>query len=274
MAPATRHGRSTHRPAPLLTGLPIAAVLFDYGLTLVSFEPPGEALEAAQEAIARCVEAAGHPRPPLAMLREAVHDRVEAQVSAHEASGALREIDVAALERRAFSDIGLDLDEELRDRCSVLAQEAWWHGVTLYPEAIGVLRGLRRAGLRVGVCSNAAWRSASMHDQLREVGLASVIDAAVFSGEVGWRKPSRRLFAAALRALGARPEQTVFVGDRMREDIVGAARAGMRTVLVARDPAHPGEPRPGGPDAVITTLSDLPALLRGGPDVTKVGAQN
>jgi len=154
-----------------------------------------------------------------------VHDRVEAEVTAHESSGALEEIDVAGLEKRAFADIGLRLDAALRDRCSALAQEAWWNGVRLYPDAIDALRALRGGGLRLGLCSNAAYRSASMHGQLHHTGLDTVIDSAVFSAEVGWRKPSPRLFAAALQALGARAEHTVFVGDRMREDIVGAASA-------------------------------------------------
>ena len=255
-------GTAGHPLAPLLAEGPVEAVLLDYGLTLVHFERPVEAVEAAQVAIASCIEAAGHPRPDVALLREAVHDRVEAEVDAHEASEALEEVDVAALQRRAFADIGLNLDAGLRDRCSVLVQEAWWHGVRPYPDALPTLRVLREHGLRTGLCSNAAYHSASMHGQLAHVGLDALLDAAVFSGEVGWRKPSPRLFAAALSALGARAADTVFVGDRMREDIRGAADAGMRTVLIVRDGAgaqkiaaqHP-------PDAVIASLAELPALL-------------
>jgi putative hydrolase of the HAD superfamily len=257
-----------------MAGDAVEAVLCDYGRTLVHFERPVEAIDAAQDAIALCIEAAGHPRPPAALLRSAVHDRVEAEVSAHEATGALEEIDVAALEERAFSEIGLELDAELRDRCSVLAQEAWWHGVRLYPDATPTLRALRDAGLRVGICSNASYRAASMHEQLRHTGLDKLIDGAVFSAEVGWRKPSPRLFAAALASLGASAEHTVFVGDRMREDIAGAAHAGMRTVLVARDQSAAHAEQQEGPDAVIVSLSELPALLLANAVVTIVGAEN
>ncbi len=237
-----------------------AAVLFDYGLTLVHFERPVEAIEEAQRAIATCIADAGHRSPPADLLRSAVHDRVEAEVVAHEASGALEEIDVAALEEAAFGDLGLELDAQLRDRCSALSQEAWWRGVRLYPDALDVLRALRRGGLRIGVCSNAAYRPASMHGQLRQLGLTELIDAAVFSAEVGWRKPSPRLFAAALDAVGVPAERTVFVGDRILEDVDGAAAVGMRTVLVARDGATRSR-RPSSADAVIRSLSELPALL-------------
>ncbi|MDQ6847266.1 MAG: HAD family hydrolase [Candidatus Dormibacteraeota bacterium] len=241
---------------------PVEAVLFDYGLTLVHFERPVEEVEAAQVAIASRIEAAGHPRPDVAVLRAAVHDRVEAEVMAHETSGALEEVDVAALQQRAFASIGLDLDAGLREQCSVLVQEAWWHGVRLYPDARPALRMLRERGLRIGICSNAAYHSASMHGQLAHVGLDALLDAAVFSGEVGWRKPSQRLFEAALSALGVRAGATVFVGDRVREDIRGATKTGMRTVLIIRDGAGAQEEvAENAPGAVITSLSELPALL-------------
>jgi len=251
------------RPVSLLLRAgPIEAVLFDYGLTLVHFERPVEAVEAAQVAIAARIEAAGHRRPDVAVLREAVHDRVEAEVGAHEASGALEEVDVAALQQRAFADIGLDLDAGLREQCSVLVQEAWWHGVRPYPDALPTLRVLRESSLRIGICSNAAYHSASVHGQLAHVGFAALLDAAVFSGEVGWRKPSPRLFEAALSALGTSAAGTVFVGDRVREDIRGAADAGMRTVLIVRDGAGAQEEAAeNAPDAIITSLSELPALL-------------
>jgi putative hydrolase of the HAD superfamily len=238
----------------------VGAVLFDYGLTLVHFERPVAAIEQAQRAIVACIEEAGQRPPPATMLTAAVHDRVEAEVAAHEASGALEEIDIGALEERAFADLGLRLDAPTRDRCSALIQEAWWHGVHVYPDAIDVLRRLRGAGLRLGVCSNAPYRSASMHAQLHHLGVRELIDAAVFSADVGWRKPSPRLFAAALAAVGVPAEGTVFVGDRIREDVEGAAAVGMRTVLVARG-ATTHVQSDHRPDAVIRSLGDLPALL-------------
>jgi putative hydrolase of the HAD superfamily len=98
-----------------------------------------------------------------------------------------------------------------------------------------------------------------MREQLAHVGLLPLVDAAVFSGEVGWRKPSPRIFAAALQALGARPGAAVHVGDRVREDIDGAHAAGMRAVRLRE---HHDDPDPEGrADAVLDRLADLPALL-------------
>ncbi|MBJ7608651.1 MAG: HAD family hydrolase [Candidatus Dormibacteraeota bacterium] len=238
-------------------------MLFDYGLTLVHFERPTAAIEAAQATINRCIAGAGHLAPGPATLAAAIHDRVEAEVAAHEAGGALEEIDVAALERAAFADIGLDLEEELRDRCSRIAQEAWFHGIHLYPEVVQVLRSLRDGELRLGLCSNSAYRPASMREQLHHVGLDALVDAAVFSGELGWRKPSPRIFRAALEAVGEAADDTVFVGDRAREDVAGAHRAGMRAVLVQRagTTGAAAAVDPEKPDAVVSSLAELPPLL-------------
>lgn len=181
---------------------------------------------------------------------------------AHEGSGALEEIDIVDVERRAFAALGLHIDDDLRDRCSRIAQEAWFQGVRAYPEVAEVLGALRAGGLRLGICSNAAYRPASMRDQVRHVGIRDLVDAAVFSSEVGWRKPSPRIFGAALVALGATATSTVFVGDRLREDVGGAHGAGMRAVLVERRPEQARDATAAEqPDAVITSLRELPALV-------------
>jgi putative hydrolase of the HAD superfamily len=263
------------QPRSSLRDTPVGAVLFDYGLTLVQFQRPTAAIEEAQSAIARCIEAAGFDPPPLALLRSAVHDRVEAEVAAHEASGVDEEVDVAVLEREAFAGLGLELDDDLVEVCSRIAQQAWFGAVRLYPDAEGTLRALRGLGLRLGLCSNAAYRPTSMHEQLRQVGLDSLLDAAVFSSEVGWRKPSARLFTAALEAVGAGAEHTIFVGDRMREDILGARAMGMRTVLVDRATARTdGATSKSAADAVIRSLDELPRLLEGVTVVTIRGTKN
>ena len=78
------------------------------------------------------------------------------------------------------------------------------------------------------------------------MGLADRLDIAVFSSEVGVRKPDPRIFRRALAALGAEPENALFVGDRLYEDVRGAGELGMTTVqaLWFRADEHPdgGEP--------------------------------
>jgi putative hydrolase of the HAD superfamily len=240
------------RKEPALEG-----VLFDYGETLAAFSRPDEALARAEESILALLKASGRTAPSLATLR-AILGRVERDVLEHQETGALEEIDVAAVSLRAYEKAGLQLDHDVLDEALRIEQEAWWHGVHLDPEAIPVLDFLRARGIRVGLCSNAPYRVQSLHAQLAFLGLDRHLDAATFSAEVGWRKPSPRIFAAALSALGTTAERTVMVGDSEAADIAGAHAAGMRVVLIRRS----ADGTSGGADEVIAALHELPGALR------------
>jgi ribonucleotide monophosphatase NagD (HAD superfamily) len=75
-------------------------------------------------------------------------------------------------------------------------------------------------------------------------------------------KPAPGFFHAALAGLGARPDQTVVVGDDIESDVLGGKSLGMRGVLVRTGKFRPsdleGHDRP---DFVIDSVADLPALL-------------
>jgi putative hydrolase of the HAD superfamily len=246
-------------PGGRLGGCTVEAVLFDYGLTLVSFTRPSEALLRAHEEVVRRLRAAGvGPLPSAATLLAEVHDRVEDTVARHEATGALGEIDAVAEERRAYAALGIRLSDELSDEMAALVQQAWWEGVTVPPATVATLGELRRRGLRLGICSNAPYRAVSLRLQLAHLGLAGLFESVTFSSEVGWRKPAPQIFAAALDRLGVEASVCAMVGDRRREDIAGARAAGMATI---RTREHRDDPGPGDADAVIDVFSDLIKLL-------------
>ncbi|HET8741658.1 MAG TPA: TIGR01458 family HAD-type hydrolase [Gaiella sp.] len=76
-------------------------------------------------------------------------------------------------------------------------------------------------------------------------------------------KPSPAYYAAALEALGAEPERTWLVGDDPESDIRAARLFGMRTALVRTGKFRPDtlEGLDLAPDAVLSSIADLPALL-------------
>jgi putative hydrolase of the HAD superfamily len=93
------------------------------------------------------------------------------------------------------------------------------------------------------------------------MGIAKRIDVAVFSSEVGVRKPHPEIFLRVLAALGAAPERTLFVGDRLYEDVRGAGELGMTTVQAVwfRADEHPDG---GVPDHVAFTQFDVLNIAR------------
>jgi HAD superfamily hydrolase (TIGR01509 family) len=235
----------------------IDGVLFDYGETLVEFSRPHEALDEAEARILALLTTSGRGAPSAAALR-AVFDRVDREVAEHQQSGALDELDVASAALGAYGDAGISLDDTLLDEVLRIEQEAWWHGAHLDPEALPLLDALRARNVRVGLCSNAPYRVLSLHAQLAFLGLDGHLDAVTFSAEVGWRKPSPRIFEAAIRRLGTGADRTIMVGDSEAADIAGAHAAGMRAVLVSRSGAR----APSEADAVIAALRELPGALR------------
>lgn len=77
-------------------------------------------------------------------------------------------------------------------------------------------------------------------------------------------KPDQRIFQIALDKAQLAPHQVVFVGDSLEQDIAGAHKAGMKTVLITESDDHApmsiGRETP-EPDFRIKTLSELPAIL-------------
>jgi putative hydrolase of the HAD superfamily len=63
---------------------------------------------------------------------------------------------------------------------------------------------------KVGLVSNA-WPH--LRARLAETGLADAADDVVLSSEVGYAKPDPRIFALALRRLGAGPADALFIDD-------------------------------------------------------------
>ena len=128
------------------------------------------------------------------------------------------------------------------------------------PDAAPLLRSLRERSIRVGVLSNTMWpRSAHERVFVRDEVL-DLIDGAVYSSEIPWTKPHPEAFRAVMAAIGVDdPAACVFVGDRPYDDIHGAKSLGMRAVFIPHSevPAYPDAE----PDAVITSLTELPPLL-------------
>ena len=80
--------------------------------------------------------------------------------------------------------------------------------------------------------------------------------------EIGADPAVIRDYAQAVEAMGARPEQSVHLGDRLDSDVLGARNAGMVSVLVETG-GHTREdalrlPETERPDVIAP---DLPAVL-------------
>ena len=85
-----------------------------------------------------------------------------------------------------------------------------------------------RERYRTAVISNA---DGKIEQVLTHCGIAGCFESITDSGIVGYEKPRAEIFAAALEAMQARAEESLYVGDVYSVDYVGARNAGMDAVL-------------------------------------------
>ena len=199
----------------------LEAVLFDWGDTLMRWEFDLELLAAGHVAGLRAIG-----RAPAA----AVTDRFrEAYLPKFFAEGVIEEVEYPAEVRALLAECGIDVgDDELR---AFLEAEhaAWGPARQLAATTHALLEVLRDRGLKLGLVSNAIDPPDLLHRDLADFGVAERLDVAVFSSEVGRRKPDPAIFRRALDALGVAPENALMVGDKVAIDIAGAKALGMKT---------------------------------------------
>jgi HAD superfamily hydrolase (TIGR01509 family) len=197
------------------------AVLFDWGDTLMKWDFDVSLLDAGHRA---GLAALGlEPSPE---LTERFRDEY---LPGLWAPGTLEEVEYPDLVRRLLGEFGIEPDGEELDRFLDAEHRAWSPARRLASTTHALLDVLRDRGLRLALVSNALDPPRLLHRDLAEFGVAGRLDAAVFSSEVGWRKPHAAIFERALQLIGTEPARTLMVGDRLREDVGGAAALGMRT---------------------------------------------
>jgi putative hydrolase of the HAD superfamily len=214
------------------------AVLFDWGDTLMEFVYAPELV------------AAGHRAGLAAIGRDGLPELTDHFREEYEplfwVPGTIEEIEYPQLVRRLLGDFGIGVDDGELDRFLEAEHDAWKPARQLAANTHPLLEALRERGLKLGLVSNAFDPGWLLHRDLEHMGLAERLDFSVFSSEVGMRKPHPAIFERALEALGVAPENALFVGDRLFEDIRGAAELGMTTVqaLWYRADAHPDGAEP------------------------------
>jgi putative hydrolase of the HAD superfamily len=242
----------------------LQAVVFDYGHTLMNFNPAEDALLACYEDVLALLRAEAYEELPEAEeLVENVSRRIEREIQESYRLRSLEELDVVLLFQRALGDVGLDLPPQLIHRIIIMEHRAMVSRMTVPRDSLTVLADLRRRGLRIGLVSNAHFLPEMMREDIERFGVARFVDDAVFSSEVGVRKPHPDIFNKVLTAIGVAPRDALFVGDRVADDIAGAHTVGMRTVLTTEYRQETLDPDGIRPDFVITNLTGLLPIVDG-----------
>ncbi|MBD3610577.1 MAG: HAD family hydrolase [Gammaproteobacteria bacterium] len=124
------------------------------------------------------------------------------------------------------------IPESLIETAVMERQNRFNHALmNIEPGITETLQQLRQLGIKLALVSNAssgevkAWPASP---------LAQLFDSAIFSCDVGARKPEKEIYHAALNDLQLNAEQCLFVGDGGSNEHHGARQVGLQPVLITR----------------------------------------
>ena len=159
----------------------------------------------------------------------------------------------------AVTTVVFDVGETLVDEAATYARweaEGRTEGIPfteqdLHADALGCLAALRERGFRLGAAGNMrAWHEDFLRPHVDFVGSSERWDV---------KKPGRGFFAHVVVLVGVPPEEIVYVGDRVDNDVLPALAAGMGAVRIRRG-AHAEVESPPA-TTTIESLAELAAVL-------------
>lgn len=230
------------------------AITLDLDDTLWPFAPIGERIETALHDWFEAHSPRTAERFPIAEMR-ALRERVMVEFPqlAHDL-GLLRRLTI----ERALRESGDD-PELASAAYAIFFRER--NRVAFFPDA---LDGLRRiaANLPVAALTNG-------NADLAAIGIDAHFRFALTAREYGAPKPDAGFFLEACQRLGFPPGEVLHVGDDPHVDILGAARAGLRTCWIDRG-LHVWPGALPAADLRVTTLTELADWLDSGALLKKV----
>ncbi len=172
-----------------------------------------------------------------------------------------REIQISKELQRIHRRLGIKLGaQQVNELCIQNMIPVVRRIFTLDADAVDVVKQLHSAGFKLGLVSNTVLPGLTVDDFLGQKGLLEYFPVRIYSSEVRYMKPVRKIFQLAVDGLAVPVQRTVFVGDRVDNDVRGPSRMGMKTILVVQgETVRRARVRP---DWTVRRLSEVPAVLR------------
>lgn len=144
--------------------------------------------------------------------------------------------------------------------------------LVLFLDARATIESLKNRGYRMGLITNGP--ADVQRQEIATLHLAEQFDPILIEGELEVGKPESVVYERAMELTGCAPHELAMVGNSFGHDIIGAQRAGWKTVWIRRPSDVPPsadanaqpESMPLGstePDATVTDLSSLLGLFAG-----------
>ncbi len=124
---------------------------------------------------------------------------------------------------QVFGELGVDVNK-VDHAMHVFACER--SRVTMFSDVLPALNQLRERFVLASISNGFA--------DLQAIGLDQHFSVSLAAHQFGCAKPDSRIFLAMLTHLKLEPEECMYVGDDLRNDVQGAQQVGMRAAWVNR----------------------------------------
>jgi 2-haloalkanoic acid dehalogenase type II len=128
--------------------------------------------------------------------------------------------------KRVLSGYGITLTDNRIKELNAVYKKMLDEAVVVAPNVEKTLRVLHSEGYDMGLVSNGDTQELLEHMN----GVKDYFDVIVTSEDLNVYKPDPRIFAEAIRRIGTCKEQTVFIGDTLTSDVLGAKKVGITSV--------------------------------------------
>jgi len=220
-------------------------VLFDLGSTLINYD------NSTWDELGRLGCANAYPIlkdiAPVELTPERLWDNfhyaIDQMAVSHNED--LSEIDLVAVTNSILANLGINSLDGLAGRFIDAYYQPITAQITLLPGAEEILKKFGGVGLKIGLVSNTIFPAEYHRREMKRFGIFDFFDFTIFSSEFGFRKPKKEIYFKALELANSQPRRTIFVGDRLVEDVGGPQAVGIRGVLKrveGRDYAAPITP--------------------------------
>ena len=149
------------------------------------------------------------------------------------------DIDLLQVFRRLYADKGVSADtSRLRETARRFRKDSTLF-IRLYDGAAELLEGLREAGRKIYLLSNA--QESFTVPEMEELGILGYFDGIMISSEERICKPQRQFFEKLLQKYQLDPQECLMVGNDKNADMLGAKSAGIDGLYIHQEISPPVE---------------------------------
>ena len=140
---------------------------------------------------------------------------------------------------KLYKEKGVKANKQLIKDSMIAFRAITMEKLRLFPGTVELLCGLREAGKKVYLLSNA--QTSFTYPEMKALGIADYFDDIFFSSDLEVKKPSTKFYEALFEKHGLKKEDSVMVGNDRFADVQGALDFGIEAIYLHTEQSTPFE---------------------------------